>query len=77
MVHSADEHEIIRRAQSGDEEAFESLIILYSPTLFRVVKRIARNTSDAYESAGKYDKNTPSPGQDTNQASDREKEWIN
>ena len=39
MLQQTDEHEIIHRAQDGDKEAFESLIILYSPTLFRVVKR--------------------------------------
>ena len=47
MLQHNGEHEIIRRAQDGDEEAFESLIILYSPTLFRVVKRIARDNSEA------------------------------
>jgi hypothetical protein len=43
MIQHSDEHEIIRRAQGGDEEAFDSLIILYSPTLFRVVKGIVRD----------------------------------
>ena len=47
MLRHANEHEIIRRAQSGDEEAFESHVILYSPTLFRVVKRMVRDTSEA------------------------------
>ena len=41
------EREMIRRAQNGDEEAYESLIVSYSPLLFRVVARMARDPSDA------------------------------
>jgi RNA polymerase sigma-70 factor, ECF subfamily len=41
------EHELIQRAQSGDEEAFESLIDFYSPALFRLATRLARDTSEA------------------------------
>jgi len=47
MLQHANELEIIRRSQGNDEEAFETLIILYSPTLFRVVQRIARDSSEA------------------------------
>jgi RNA polymerase sigma-70 factor, ECF subfamily len=47
MPQHANEHEIIRRAQNGDEEAFESLIVFYSPTLFRMVARMARDASEA------------------------------
>ncbi len=47
MLHQANEEEIILRAQNGDEEAFESLIVFYSPALFRVVVRMARDASEA------------------------------
>jgi RNA polymerase sigma-70 factor (ECF subfamily) len=47
MPQHANEREIIRSAQNGDEEAFESLIVFYSPALFRVVVRMARDTSEA------------------------------
>jgi RNA polymerase sigma-70 factor (ECF subfamily) len=47
MPQHSNEREIIQRAQNGDEEAFESLIVFYSPVLFRVVIRMARDTSEA------------------------------
>jgi RNA polymerase sigma-70 factor, ECF subfamily len=70
MIRHANEHEIIRRAQSGDEEAFESLVILFSPTLFRVVKRMVRDPSEAeaivqetfwrtWRSLNRYDNDQP------------------
>jgi len=47
MRQHANERELIRRAQNGDEEAFESLIVFYTPKLFHVVVRMARDTSEA------------------------------
>jgi RNA polymerase sigma-70 factor (ECF subfamily) len=47
MLQHADEDKIILRAQSGDEQAFEELIVFYSPALFRVVVRLARDASEA------------------------------
>jgi RNA polymerase sigma-70 factor (ECF subfamily) len=47
MLQHANESEIILRAQNGDEEAFEALIVFYSPALFRVVVRMARDASEA------------------------------
>jgi RNA polymerase sigma-70 factor, ECF subfamily len=47
MLQHAQEEEIILRAQNGDEEAFESLIVFYSPALFHVVLRMARDPSEA------------------------------
>jgi RNA polymerase sigma-70 factor, ECF subfamily len=47
MLQHAHEGEVILRAQNGDEEAFESLIVFYSPALFRVVLRMARDASEA------------------------------
>ena len=47
MQRHADEQELIQRAQNGDEEAFELLIVFYSPALYRVVIHLARDTSEA------------------------------
>jgi len=47
MLQHAHEKEIILRAQNGDEQAFEELIVFYSPALFRVVLRMARDASEA------------------------------
>jgi RNA polymerase sigma-70 factor, ECF subfamily len=47
MLQHADENKIILRAQNGDEAAFEELIVFYSPVLFRVVLRMARDASEA------------------------------
>jgi RNA polymerase sigma-70 factor (ECF subfamily) len=47
MLQHADEAKIILRAQNGDEEAFESLIVFYSPALYRVALRLARDASEA------------------------------
>jgi len=47
MQQHANEREIIQLAQNGDEEAFESLIVFYSPALYRVVIRMARDASEA------------------------------
>ena len=47
MQQHANEREIIQLAQNGDEEAFESLIVFYSPALFRIVIRMARDASEA------------------------------
>ena len=47
MPQHANEYEIIQRAQDGDEEAFESLIVFYSPALFHMVLRMARDASEA------------------------------
>jgi RNA polymerase sigma-70 factor (ECF subfamily) len=47
MPQHANEQEIIQLAQNGDEEAFESLIVFYSPALYGVVIRMARDSSEA------------------------------
>jgi RNA polymerase sigma-70 factor, ECF subfamily len=47
MLQHANEREIILRAQNGDEQAFEELIVFYSPALFRVIVRMARDASEA------------------------------
>jgi len=47
MHQHANEHDLIQRARNGDEEAFESLIIFYTPALFRLVLRMARDASEA------------------------------
>jgi RNA polymerase sigma-70 factor, ECF subfamily len=47
MLQHMDEGKIILRAQNGDEQAFEELIVFYSPALFRVVMRMARDALEA------------------------------
>ena len=41
------EQELIRRARAGDQSAFESLISIYTPRLFKVVRRMTSDTSEA------------------------------
>jgi RNA polymerase sigma-70 factor, ECF subfamily len=70
MLQHADEGRIILRAQNGDEAAFEELIVFYSPALFRVVVRMARDASEAeaivqeafwrtWRSLGRYHRDQP------------------
>lgn len=41
------EQEIIKRAQQGDDDAFEQLVIRYTPSLFRVVNRMTGDSSES------------------------------
>lgn len=41
------EQELIRRAQWGDDLAFEELIEAYSPRLFRTIRRLAQDDGEA------------------------------
>ncbi|HTX91682.1 MAG TPA: sigma-70 family RNA polymerase sigma factor [Anaerolineales bacterium] len=43
------EQDILRRAASGDEDAFEELIEAFSPALYRVVRRMAASSGLAEE----------------------------
>ena len=66
----ANEKEIIRRAQAGDEYAFEELIQVYSPVLYRVVRRMSCDPQETelivqeafwrtWRSLGKYNNDAP------------------
>jgi RNA polymerase sigma-70 factor (ECF subfamily) len=66
----ANEKEIIRRAQAGDEIAFEELIQVYSPVLYRVVRRMSCDPQETesivqeafwrtWRSLGKYNNDAP------------------
>lgn len=46
-LHLADEARLVVAAQSGDSEAFRTLLDHYYPNLLRIVVRITRNTEDA------------------------------
>ncbi len=41
------EQELVRRARAGDQGAFESLINIYTPRLFKVVRRMTSDTNEA------------------------------
>ena len=41
-----EEQELVRRAQAGDEQAFEKLILAYTPALFQVVQRMVEDGSE-------------------------------
>jgi RNA polymerase sigma-70 factor, ECF subfamily len=69
-IQHANEKEIIRRAQAGDEYAFEELIQVYSPVLYRVVRRMSCDPQEtelivqeafwrAWRSLGKYNNDAP------------------
>lgn len=66
----ANEKDIIRRAQAGDENAFEELIQVYSPVLYRVVRRMSCDPQETesivqeafwrtWRSLGKYNNDAP------------------
>ena len=41
------EQDIIRRARQGDDEAFEQLIMRFTPAIFRVVRRMTSDSQEA------------------------------
>ncbi|MDR3575429.1 MAG: sigma-70 family RNA polymerase sigma factor [Anaerolineaceae bacterium] len=41
-----EEQELVKRAQAGDEQAFEELILAYTPALFQVVQRMVEDGSE-------------------------------
>jgi RNA polymerase sigma-70 factor (ECF subfamily) len=41
------EQELIRRARAGDQGAFERMINIYTPRLFKVVRRMTSDTNEA------------------------------
>jgi len=41
-----EEQELVRRAQAGDEHAYEQLILAYTPALFQVVQRLVEDRSE-------------------------------
>ncbi len=66
----ANEKDIIQRAQGGDENAFEELIQVYSPILYRVVRRMSCDAQETesivqeafwrtWRSLGKYNNDAP------------------
>jgi RNA polymerase sigma factor, sigma-70 family len=42
----AEEQELVKRAQAGDEQAFEQLILTYTPALYQVVRRMVEDDSE-------------------------------
>lgn len=42
-----DDAELIRQARSGNDEAFDQLVIRHTPALYRVVRRIADDSAEA------------------------------
>lgn len=64
------EKDIIRRAQAGDEDAFEEVIEVYSPVLYRIVRRLSCDPQETesiiqeafwrtWRSLGKYNNDAP------------------
>ncbi len=42
-----DERELIRRAQAGDDDAFGKLVVSHTPKLYRVIRRMTSDPSEA------------------------------
>ncbi len=45
-AHARSEQEIIEKARQGDDRAFEQLVMLFTPRLFRVVNRMTGDASE-------------------------------
>ncbi len=42
----AEEQKLVKRAQAGDEQAYEQLILSYTPALYQVVRRMVEDDSE-------------------------------
>ncbi len=48
-MNTADGHKLVERVQRGEAEAFNEIVRLFHPPLFRLARRLLRNPEDAQE----------------------------